>query len=125
MNPILKAHLEGVEMFDKDYPALGACSKVKKQRVWHRNHWLLFGNLCNHDDYIFCESRRKYLKRFLTTYGINLLKAAREAGPEENPVMVMQDGVSYDHYGVAGHNNCLSIFHQAIDEGIKEITNNS
>jgi len=117
-NPIQKAHLEGVEMFKKNYPYLESGSNSE-------------GNL-------FID--------FLTTYAENLLNAVKEA--EESDYEKKQRGMwcdfcgkhhpgqckkveefydpdmgTFDSEGLlkAHTKSCRSSFHSAIDEGIKEI----
>lgn len=51
--------------FDENFPALGNCPGVKEQRAWLKEGWLMFGNLCDHDDYTFCDNRKQRLKSFL------------------------------------------------------------
>lgn len=98
-NPITKAHLEGVEKFKKQYI-------VSNDSVFLR-------------DVVRYDMTVEEFKSFLTTYGINLLKAAKEAGPEEKPDCdCMTDYCYCEHMG---HNDCLSTFHSAIDEGIEGI----
>ena len=92
-SPIAKAHLEGVAQFDK---------LAKKKGI---------GGLA-----------RLFYKSFLTTYGINLLKSAKEAGPGKEIHEIHDDSTSnQDFCSVCRFNSCRSSFHSAIDEGIREI----
>lgn len=101
-NPILKAHLEGVENYEK---------------------------LTMADGYYKAPSKPEALA-FLTTYAESILNAAKEAGPEKSKLpkklpdpfhpgekFTMHANINYNE----GFNDCLSSFRQAIDEGIKEI----
>lgn len=111
-NPILKAHLEGVEMFEK---------RFKEDFDYIR-------------DKLGSSAVRLDIKSFLTTYAINILKAAKEAGQKKytfkeveyeegvtvtEPVEDETKSLSY----AQGFNACHDSIHSAIDEGIKEISN--
>ncbi len=85
MNPITKAHLEGVEAL--------------------------------YQTYFYKDAFGEEIKTFLTTYGINLLQAAKKAGPRERTVW----GIEQQKWSNEGFNSCISSFHSAIDEGIEGI----
>lgn len=97
MNPILKAHLEGVEIFEKTFCKVGPGGELPNVAY------------------------SKPIIAFLTTYGTNLLKAAKEAGPKERTAMNPLPNPYYAWGNYDGHNSCLSTFTSAIDEGIKGI----
>lgn len=118
MNPILKAHLEGVKKFEEDF-------LVEK---WPSGYeWGVAPDPA-------------MVIAFLTTYGINLLKAVEEAGPEEkterSKAEVYKIGKQFPNSYFNGEftvesyeekmafNSCRSSFHSAIDEGIEGIKNN-
>lgn len=116
-NPILKAHLEGVE-------------KIQ----------LLVKEYSN-ADYLYSEENypkedvdkaMKNILSFLTTYTESILNAALEAGPGEVSDYAVNKEIKEKNLRKTeeqwaarakahGHNDCLSSFRQAIDEGIKLI----
>lgn len=110
MNPILKAHLEGVE---KDLAGKVTEIIFNREPGWS-------GKL------------EREINSFLTTYGINILKAAKEAGQKKytfkeveyeegvtvtEPVEDETKSLSY----AQGFNACHDSIHSAIDEGIEGI----
>jgi len=111
-NPIQKAHLEGIKLFDKEFPALKSAGHKKIH--WHASSHE--GQACDYR----CTYVGEAIKSFLTTYAESILNAALEAGPKRKDD---DDGgdFRYDMSFEKGHNSCRLSFRQAIDEGIKEI----
>lgn len=115
-NPILKAHLEGVDKIEI-FIRGARCDKHDQDGT------LMLSQTCPNciavkNAYLECQS-------FLTTYGINLLKAAQEAGPGEKdnyfetPARIPKE---WSERGQKhGWNDCRSSFISAIDKGIKGI----
>lgn len=102
-NPILKAHLEGVEQLDKKFQ-------------YHAD--------------LSIDGQRDNLKLFLTTYAESILNAVKEAGRGESKLpkklpdpfhpgekLTMHANINYNE----GFNDCRTSFHSAINEGIKLI----
>lgn len=107
-NLILKAHLEGVEMF-KGITAQGYTTPRNSHKVL---------------DPDLLMDIEEVVKSFLTTYGTNLLNAAKEAGPGELEHGGLNKGETYNQGMIQGHNLCRSYFLSGIDEGIEEIKKN-
>lgn len=113
-NPIQKAHLEGMKLFDKTFP-------VKYHSAVVGGFWLK-GREPTPDD----------IKSFLTTYAQNLLNAAKEAGPGEVSNYAVNKEIKEKNLRKTeeqwaarakahGHNSCRLSYHSTINEGIKEI----
>lgn len=103
-NPILKAHLEGVEKIENvGWYALPAY--VTKVIGYDKDGKAYVGKAEN-------------LESFLTTYAEMILNAAKEAGPKEEVIGPITNRTISEKIG---YNSCLSSFRSSIDEGIKEI----
>lgn len=105
-NPILKAHLEGIKEFDE---TVALYLRARLQGL---------------DEPKYRDIER--VKSFLTTYAINILKAAKQNNKD------VYSGISfnksYDEYGTNYGNGCeygaavmLDETNSAIDEGIEGI----
>lgn len=119
-NPIQKAHLEGIKMFDEKFPCIntgcgghGIIAVQIAEDEWEPQQ-------CQ-----YCYEVRMPFKSFLTSYAESILNAALEAVGEEQK-MVGSNWLGAGDYRKenskrSGHNSCRTSYRSAINEGIKLI----